>query len=1112
MRRRAVRSLVVALVLLPALAHAVGPTVAFTLPALHATPSVLGSLPFPCDLYFDGGTPGGGDGTLLDAGASIGLGTDVVRVNTAAVEDALDLLDGFGTTTAIYFFLSGPLDRASLPASPVLAPALTDAVFCAEAATAAPVPIALKFDVDTRIPNVLAVLPAPGRPLKPKTTYACVVRRAVSGGGQPLEPSADWVAVRDGTSANADADGIFDPVLATLAAHGVAATDVAGMTVFTTQSTTDDLVAIRDLVLPGLPTPTADLTSRPELVFQGAARLDALMGSSPHAHLAAVATGFYDSARFQTHDPNGDGPLGDLPLPPSFADCAPSAPCETADERFTRDAGGTPLVIDVPKIPFTVAVPAGMPPPGGWPVVIQQHGLGGQRDTVVGFAEPDAARGFASIGIDAAQHGYRLFACGPAAPCSQDTRNNVGGTAAPDGFADGSFAGFSVSFLSVNLGFFQAFHNFLGIRDNFRQTYADLLSLVRLIQGHSIDAALGTPLDDGRIFYMGHSLGGLMGSGFIPIDRSVRAALLNATGGGLSTQLFVNSSIGAGAVTLVNGILGLDPANLEDQFALMPNLTQTIMDPADGVNSAALLLQPVPHDVLQVEDFGDEVVPNQANEALAVAAGLQIFDPFVQNLHLNPLALAVTPTAYAIRGNAAGGAATAALLQNGPATHAVSVLTAPGTLTFVPEFAHADDFLRTGNAFPPLARPIRVPNAGILAAVLDWFGDIAANGAPGTFRLNVVPNFNPVENLEAPAGASTLRFFARTVDGGGALALSEPTPDVTLDFDTNLVASRVTAARTVLGSAANAADADVPPGPLSTVGTPGILPFFVTLQRAVPGTFSASLTIAYTEAERDLAGIPAESPPDLTAESELVVAELTPGTCTAGGASCAEDADCGARGPCAGAGYTPLPTTVDTTAHTATASGVSSFSTFAVLHPGVLDGGRVAPLVLGPGRPRVECRLAWEVIDPRGLRPEAGIKPFVACADGDPTCDGDRTADGTCTFRVAPCFGVTSPRCSGKAGRTTAFAVRARFAGANGAREKANTQALVASAVALGGKAAGGRGPVRFKPPLAGGVCAPFAEIKVPVDRSRMELLRAATAGARAADRDKLGLQCLPAP
>src|SRR5207247_361656 len=349
--------------------------------------------------------------------------------------------------------------------------------------------------------------------------------------------------------------------------------------------------------------------------------------------------------------------------------------------------------------------------------------------------------------------------------------------------------------------------------------------------------------------------------------------------------------------------------------------------------------------------------------------------------------------ATTVRANAPGGAQTAAPLQNGPATHARSVLTAPDTLTFVPEFAHADDFLRTGDAFPTLTRPIRVPNAGILDAVLDWFGDVAANGAPGTFRLNVVPNFNPVENLEAPAGASTLRFFARTVDAGGALALSEPTPDVTVDFETNLVASRVTAARTMLGSAPNVADVDVPPGPFSTVGTPGILPFFVTLQRAVPGTFSAGVTIAYTEAERDLAGLPAESSPDLTAESALVVAEFTPGTCA---------------------------------------------------------------------------------------------------ADGGPTCDGDRTADGICTFRVARCVGMTSPRCKGKAGRTRAFAVRARFGGASGALEKANIEALVASAVALGGRAVGGRGPVRFEPALAGGVCAPFADIKVPVDRSRMELLRAA--------------------
>src|SRR5262249_43042284 len=152
---------------------------------------------------------------------------------------------------------------------------------------------------------------------------------------------------------------------------------------------------------------------------------------------------------------------------------------------------------------------------------------------------PDAERGFASIGIDAVAHGYRFFDCLPGAACSQDTANNFGGTAVPDGFVDGNFFGFSVSFLTVNLGFFQGFHNFLGIRDNFRQTYVDLMSLVRLLHGHSIDAALSTNIDDTEIFYMGHSLGGLMGSGFTPIEPDLRAILLNASGGGLNTQLFL---------------------------------------------------------------------------------------------------------------------------------------------------------------------------------------------------------------------------------------------------------------------------------------------------------------------------------------------------------------------------------------------------------------------------------------------------------------------------------------------------------------------------------------------------------------------------------------------
>jgi hypothetical protein len=399
------------------------------------------------------------------------------------------------------------------------------------------------------------------------------------------------------------------------------------------------------------------------------------------------------------------------------------------------------------------------------------------------------------------------------------------------------------------------------------------MSLVRLLHGHSIDAALGVPLDDTRIFYMGHSLGGLMGAGFVPMEPDLKASVLNATGGGLANQLFLNSSIGAGAQSLVNGVLGLDPANPWDQFALPPNLVQSIIDPGDALNSARRILAPVlggPRNVIQIEDWGDQVVPNQSNEALAAAAGLPIFDPYVQNLHQSPLVLPIANpgTPGTLFANAAGGLATAALVQNGPATHAASLGDVPGTLTYVPDFGHLDDFLLTGSAFPELERGVNVPNADMLDELLAWFNDVVASGPPGQFTFTGSPNFNPVENLEVPAGASTEIFFARTVDQGGASPASEPTADVRLDFSANVVATRVTAGRSILGTTDKASDRDVPPAPFITVGTPGVLPFFATLQRQLPGAFTADVRLFYTTDELERAGIP----PDSAEETELVLA------------------------------------------------------------------------------------------------------------------------------------------------------------------------------------------------------------------------------------------------
>jgi hypothetical protein len=107
---------------------------------------------------------------------------------------------------------------------------------------------------------------------------------------------------------------------------------------------------------------------------------------------------------------------------------------------------------------------------------------------------------------------------------------------------------------------------------------------VRLIQGNSIDVGARQPrrrredLLHGPLARRPHGLG-------LRPDRAERqAALLNATGGGLSNQLFINSSIGGGAQALVNGILGLDPLNVADQFGVPLNIIQRASSTRDAAN------------------------------------------------------------------------------------------------------------------------------------------------------------------------------------------------------------------------------------------------------------------------------------------------------------------------------------------------------------------------------------------------------------------------------------------------------------------------------------------------------------------------------------------------
>jgi pimeloyl-ACP methyl ester carboxylesterase len=1021
-----------AFVLVASFAGAAGPTVSFTLPAENAMPAVFGSLPFPSDLYFDQGEPLDGDGTLINNGATFGIQADVVRNANfvAVIERGLDVMDGFGVTTACSFFFSGSIDTGSLPSSPRLTPSPTDSVILMDLTDGSLVPIQLKANVDTRIPNALAVMPVPGNPLKQMRRYACVLNGGgggVTGGGMAIVPSADFVAARTGASANTDANSIYGSAATFVAANGgPAVADIAGMAVFTTQSTTEALRLVQTSVLPSLANPTADFSDTllvfNDLTTPGA--LDALFGPTRHDDLSIVATGYFNSPRFQSPDTTSGaglaGPTEDFPNLSNFAQpCTPA--CEPNDERFiyTSAVDKTP-VIQVPNvtIPFTVAIPSDAAPVTGYPIVIDQHGLGGDRKTTVDLANVLASEGFASIGIDAVAHGFRFvnpIGTNINATRGVDQINNFGGTAIPDGFSDGIFLALPISSISVQLGFFQAFVNLVGAADNFRQTCADLMQLVRLIQSNSIDGQLGVNLDENNIYYIGHSLGGIMGSCLAAFEPDIQAYALNATGGGLVSQLLLNSSIGAGALSTLNTIFTLDPANVQNQYALFTNMAQGMFDPADpAVEAEAWIKNPIvggPRNVMQISDDADEVVPNQANEAVGVSAGLEIFDPFLDNLLINPSQLAVAATTGTISGNGPSGV-TAFYLQQGNAAHAATVSPFVSRLSFVPGHAIVAEW---PNAFPGYQRSVRIKNAFVLPNILDWFNDIVDNGTPGTFDYTTPPNFNPIQSVDVASGPSTTTFFDRTVNAGGAVSYQEPTSDVEVMFTSNSVAARVSANRSVLGTTADANNDDLPPG--VAVLSHGILPFFAVVQKAPAGTFAADLSIEYTPADLAAAGL-VDGSGD---ESGLQIAKFGgPGTCLVSAAPCANTAACGVDGPC----VELFATTVDTGNNVVTATGLSSFSIFGVVNPALY-----APSlsIMGGGSGKIDCGLEFQMAAPTTvtLDKNGNPSPKQSCTDGDPSCDFD-AIPGQCTFKLAACINNVDsrlPLCSSLS--TVAFTIKA---------------------------------------------------------------------------------------
>jgi len=241
----------------------------------------------------------------------------------------------------------------------------------------------------------------------------------------------------------------------------------------------------------------------------------------------------------QTHT---SGPLNTVPVPTPALQIFPGSVASIGFGKFTaknwETAGGfipvvptrtgIPAVQSTEDLFFNVFIPAGTKPAGGWPVAIFGHGFGDNKNnSPFAVASTLAHNGIATIAINAQGHG---FGAGGTLTVIQGTGTTVlsAGGRGVDQNGDGVID-------STEGLFATGAHSDIASRDGLQETTADLMQVVRAIQGGiDVDGDGHADLDAGRIYYFGQSLGGIYGTDFLAAEPDVRVGVPNVPGGSLT--------------------------------------------------------------------------------------------------------------------------------------------------------------------------------------------------------------------------------------------------------------------------------------------------------------------------------------------------------------------------------------------------------------------------------------------------------------------------------------------------------------------------------------------------------------------------------------------------
>lgn len=534
---------------------------------------------------------------------------------------ATERLRGFATNGSIYFRFSHDIDPSSIPASPSQTLADDASVFIIDLEASSetrlerhPAVITIQERATLFWPgHTLAVRPVYGIPLLGGHRYAVVVRRGVRPmmGGE-FGRDVDLEALIDGSGDDVvdAARTLHREAFDALAEAGVPKEEILSIAIFTTQDPVAELALYRDWMHSSYDEPT-------------------------------VADAWQQTNRVGFEEIRGEyGPV------PIFQEG--EIPYESEGGAIEPGPDGQPIVHDSYQARFALTLPpSSIPmPEGGYPLVLYAHGTGGDFRSFIydGTGPGLAALGIATVGIDMIHHGDRN-------PTS----------------------------LSPDILFFNL-RNPDAARDNNRQSALDFVQLARLVPNLVIPTHItsrdgeAVHFDPTRVFFFGHSQGGLVAPLFLGIDDGVSAAVISA-GSAVMAYALLEKVEPISIPDVFRLALQLRGGDLNEAFEAegmnyehpMITLIQSWLESSDGSNFGHLAFASpregfAPKSVLSTEGLMDMFSPPGGIEALAISMRIPIVAPVVQPIAAYEL-LNIDPVSGGSQNNVASGRATAGLMQ-----------------------------------------------------------------------------------------------------------------------------------------------------------------------------------------------------------------------------------------------------------------------------------------------------------------------------------------------------------------------------------------------------------------------------------------------------------------